>query len=146
MSAVATIDTNTRRGSVNDTLTSSPGDAHAANSDPVALQCNPPMIEASTAVPPATPPTAIGPLPYDISFIGVIYEVPPYSAPGPFYCVIRGLRLGVFSTWAQTSPHVTGVSHRRFKKVSSIVEGMRLLHDAILRGEAAVASKKVERH
>ncbi|KAG1857805.1 hypothetical protein F4604DRAFT_1931310 [Suillus subluteus] len=65
----------------------------------------------------------------------VNYNVPAADATGPFYWVTRGRRIGVFSTWQQTSSHVIGVSRASFSKVRSVAEGIQLMEEAIGRGE-----------
>ncbi|KAG1802816.1 uncharacterized protein HD556DRAFT_1437881 [Suillus plorans] len=42
---------------------------------------------------------------------GFSFDVPHKEAGGPFYLVTRGRRVGVFSTWTCTSPHVLGGVH-----------------------------------
>ncbi|KAG2123292.1 hypothetical protein DEU56DRAFT_760103 [Suillus clintonianus] len=68
----------------------------------------------------------------------VNYDVPAADATGPFYWVTRGRRIGVFSTWQQTSSHVIGVSRASFSKVRSVAEGIQLMKEAIGRGETEV--------
>ncbi|KAH7926496.1 hypothetical protein BV22DRAFT_1128185 [Leucogyrophana mollusca] len=72
------------------------------------------------------------------TYNGVTYDLPSANVAGPFYCVARGHRIGVFATWPQTSLHVTRVSRAVFQGVSSIAEGIQMIHEAIERGEAAV--------
>ncbi|KIJ57981.1 hypothetical protein HYDPIDRAFT_34614 [Hydnomerulius pinastri MD-312] len=65
-----------------------------------------------------------------------VYELPAPTATGPFYLVTVGRRVGVFSTWQRTSPHVTGVSCASFSRVESVDQGLDLLDEAIDLGEA----------
>lgn len=41
----------------------------------------------------------VGLPPRSVSYKGFPYEIPDLSAEGPFYCVIKGKRVGVLSTW-----------------------------------------------
>ncbi|KAG2741135.1 hypothetical protein P692DRAFT_20646226, partial [Suillus brevipes Sb2] len=70
--------------------------------------------------------------------VEVTYNIPASDAAGPFYWVTRGRRIGVFSTWQQTSSHVIGVSRASFSKVRSVAEGVQLMEQAIERGETEV--------
>ncbi|KAG1781390.1 hypothetical protein EV702DRAFT_1042489 [Suillus placidus] len=63
------------------------------------------------------------------------YDVPAPNASGPYYWVTCSRRVGIFSTWQQTSSHVIGVNQASFSKVHSLAEGMQLMNNAIDRGE-----------
>jgi hypothetical protein len=41
----------------------------------------------------------VGLPPRSVSYKGFPYEIPDLSAEGPFYCVIKGKRVGVLATW-----------------------------------------------
>ncbi|KAG2121108.1 hypothetical protein DEU56DRAFT_918346 [Suillus clintonianus] len=67
----------------------------------------------TTPVPTTVTPTYADPVTFPPSFVsyrGFQYEIPHASAQAPFYCVTKGKRVGVLSTWEDTSPQVTGVS------------------------------------
>ncbi|KAG1881241.1 hypothetical protein F4604DRAFT_1922247 [Suillus subluteus] len=95
---------------------------------------------ASTPLIPAlTPSTTSTSAPLIPTLTPVVnYNVPAADATGPFYWVTRGRRIGVFSTWQQTSSHVIGVSRASFSKVRSVAKGIQLMEEAIGRGETEV--------
>ncbi|KAH7919222.1 hypothetical protein BV22DRAFT_1134002 [Leucogyrophana mollusca] len=79
-------------------------------------------------VPPSSPPAAQV---YRQSYRGFVYEVPSVDAPGPFYCVTKGTRVGVFSSWQVTSKLVTGVSRSCQSRVVSLDAGMEKFHTSV---------------
>ncbi|KIK78543.1 hypothetical protein PAXRUDRAFT_163739, partial [Paxillus rubicundulus Ve08.2h10] len=54
------------------------------------------------------------------------YCIPNPSAHGPFYCVSKGLHVGVFATWYNTSALTTGVSRSVQSKITSVEEGVAI--------------------
>ncbi|KAG1868743.1 hypothetical protein C8R48DRAFT_771519 [Suillus tomentosus] len=86
-----------------------------------------------------TPPTvAAAALTHTRVHRGVIYITPEPNSAGPFYWISRGRRIGVVATWQQTSTYVTGVSHSSYSRIRSAAEGIRLIEEAIDRGETEV--------
>ncbi|KAH7919290.1 hypothetical protein BV22DRAFT_1133938 [Leucogyrophana mollusca] len=61
---------------------------------------------------------------------GFDYEVPRPNSKGPFYCVTKGTRLGIFAGWQTTSPLMTGISHAVHSRVDTIAEGVQIFHEA----------------
>ncbi|KIK36741.1 hypothetical protein CY34DRAFT_16185 [Suillus luteus UH-Slu-Lm8-n1] len=49
--------------------------------------------------PPPTNAHSVGLPPTSVSYRGFPYEIPHASAEAPFYCVTKGKRVGVLSTW-----------------------------------------------
>ncbi|KAG1806127.1 uncharacterized protein BJ212DRAFT_1303779 [Suillus subaureus] len=87
---------------------------------------------ASTPVPTLTPSPVLVPAPLAVvPQVNVTYHVPAAGAMGPFYWVTHGHRIGIFSTWQQTSSHVIGMSRASFSKVLSVAEGIWLMEEAI---------------
>ncbi|KAG2079403.1 uncharacterized protein F5147DRAFT_775874 [Suillus discolor] len=96
-------------------------------------------IPASTPVPAITVSPVLVPAPLAVvPQVNVTYHVPVADAMGPFYWVTHGRCIGIFSTWQQTSSHVTGMSRASFSKVRSVAEGIQLMEEAIDRGETEV--------
>ncbi|EGO00531.1 hypothetical protein SERLA73DRAFT_71551 [Serpula lacrymans var. lacrymans S7.3] len=62
---------------------------------------------------------------------GQAYNVPEGPVTGAVYLVTRGRRIGIFSSWQLTSPHVTGVSHAVFSRWPSIEAGITAMEDVI---------------
>ncbi|KAG2115715.1 uncharacterized protein F5147DRAFT_769131 [Suillus discolor] len=75
----------------------------------------------------------VGLPPRSVSYKGFPYEIPDLSAEGPFYCVIKGKRVGVLATWEDTSPQVTGVSGAIHSRCPSVEVGVARIHAAIER-------------
>ncbi|KAG2086586.1 uncharacterized protein F5147DRAFT_781573 [Suillus discolor] len=75
----------------------------------------------------------VGLPPRSVSYKGFPYEIPDLSAEGPFYCVIKGKRVGVLATWEDTSPQVTGVSGAIHSRCPSVEVGIARIHAAIER-------------
>ncbi|KAG2118332.1 hypothetical protein BD769DRAFT_1672262 [Suillus cothurnatus] len=67
---------------------------------------------------------------------GFAFDVPHTAADGPFYLVTRGRRVGVFSSWSHTSPHVIGVSHSTYTRARSRNDALIRMLDAINLEEA----------
>ncbi|KAG0706719.1 hypothetical protein DFH29DRAFT_995586 [Suillus ampliporus] len=67
---------------------------------------------------------------------GFAFDIPHANTEGPFYLVTRGRRVGVFSTWPHTSPHVIGVSCSSFSRAQSVTDGILHILDAVDLGEA----------
>ncbi|KAG1843693.1 hypothetical protein C8R48DRAFT_780534 [Suillus tomentosus] len=122
----------------------STGAPAATPANPAATPANP---AATPAKPAATPANTIVTLDNTAATAttlltrthhGVTYYVPHPSASGPFYWVNRGRQIGVFATWQGTSTHVIGVSRSSFSKIHSVTEGIRLVIEAIDRGETEI--------
>ncbi|KAG1768281.1 hypothetical protein EV702DRAFT_1203370 [Suillus placidus] len=135
---------------VSDPLTPAPTSVPAPTTAPSAL-----LTPALTSVPAPAPvatvnvlpvsapvPLVVEPTPGAVDFtqtpVEVTYNIPVLDATGPFYWVTRGRRIGIFSTWQQTSSHVIGVSRASFSKVLSVAEGVQLMEQAIDCGETEV--------
>ncbi|KAG1732346.1 hypothetical protein EDB19DRAFT_1912071 [Suillus lakei] len=84
--------------------------------------------------PPPTNAHSVGLPPSSVSYRGFPYEIPHASAEAPFYCVTKGKRVGVLSTWEDTSPQVTGVSGAIHSRCPSVEVGVARIHAAIERG------------
>ncbi|KAG1783150.1 hypothetical protein EV702DRAFT_1191586 [Suillus placidus] len=98
-----------------------------------------PLTPVSTPDPaiPVSPVLVSAPLAV-VPQVNVTYHVPAADATGPFYWVTCGCCIGIFSTWQQTSFHVTDMSRASFSKVCSVAEGIQLMEEAIDRSEAEV--------
>ncbi|KAG2153816.1 hypothetical protein DEU56DRAFT_907295 [Suillus clintonianus] len=109
-------------------------------SAPIPPTASAPLTPAPTPVPVPAPAVTVSPATSGITQpqVNVTYDIPPNDAMGPFYWVTRGRRIGIFSTWQQTSSHVIGVSRASFSKVRSVAEGIQLMEAAIDRGETEI--------
>ncbi|KAH7903155.1 hypothetical protein BJ138DRAFT_1120664 [Hygrophoropsis aurantiaca] len=60
--------------------------------------------------------------------------VPHPGASSPFYCVARGLAIGIFSNWLLTQPLVIGVSSSSFKSFDTLEAAMDAMVSVIRAG------------
>ncbi|KAG6376562.1 hypothetical protein JVT61DRAFT_1538 [Boletus reticuloceps] len=60
-----------------------------------------------------------------------LYDIPHEEETGQLYLITRGRRVGIFVSWAHTSPYVTGVSFAACLKVNSLDEGIVRMMEAI---------------
>ncbi|KAH7909086.1 hypothetical protein BJ138DRAFT_1102954, partial [Hygrophoropsis aurantiaca] len=77
------------------------------------------------------PPPLPAPQIWRHSYRGFLYEVPRPDAVGPFYCVTKGTRVGIFSGWQTASPFVSGVSHSCQSRVVSREAGYAKFHEVL---------------
>ncbi|KAF8836636.1 hypothetical protein BDN67DRAFT_910776, partial [Paxillus ammoniavirescens] len=68
------------------------------------------------------------------------YCVSSPSAHGLFYCVSKGLHVGVFVTWYNTSALTTGVSRSMQSKITSVEEGIVIFEDIMDIGGVEILS------
>ncbi|KAH7906394.1 hypothetical protein BJ138DRAFT_1117608, partial [Hygrophoropsis aurantiaca] len=106
-------------------LTALPADVE----EPVAV-----AIGGGELIPPPAPPA---PQIWRQMYNEVTYEIPKPGAKAPFYCVTKGTRYGVF-VWSAVSPLVTGVSRAASRKVSSVLEGVQVFHEAVRDGAVEI--------
>ncbi|KAJ3540081.1 hypothetical protein NMY22_g4448 [Coprinellus aureogranulatus] len=96
-----------------------------ASSVPIVVPAVPPVVAVATQpiinIPPASVPirgyNPLGPntpAPHPTNAV--------YCSPGAdrYYCVTRGIRVGVYSGWQNTSPYVTGVASASYSRHRSI--------------------------
>ncbi|KAG9309249.1 hypothetical protein JVU11DRAFT_10730 [Chiua virens] len=62
---------------------------------------------------------------------GISFDIPHEGSTGPFYLMTRGLRIGVFSTWNVTVPHVLAISSTSFHHVQTLNSGLVAMLHAI---------------
>ncbi|EDR10032.1 uncharacterized protein LACBIDRAFT_317933 [Laccaria bicolor S238N-H82] len=70
----------------------------------------------------------------DVEDNGGLYHIPASTEAGPFYMVTRGLEIGIFAGWGNTSQLVTGISNAVFSRVPSVHEGHIRMQQAIASG------------
>ncbi|PBK70784.1 hypothetical protein ARMSODRAFT_974046 [Armillaria solidipes] len=98
----------------------------------------PPAVPVPPAVPLLPPNPPYGPLPANAVVVlqGYDYHVPHPTRRGPFYMIVRGLDIGIFTGWEDAAALVIGVSGSIYCKVPNVHVGCACL-DAALAGHGA---------
>ncbi|KAN0078272.1 hypothetical protein V8E55_010329 [Tylopilus felleus] len=60
-----------------------------------------------------------------------LFNIPHKEETGQLYLVTQGRRIGIFTSWAHTSPYVTSVSFATCSKVNFLDEGIMHMMEAI---------------
>ncbi|KIJ60878.1 hypothetical protein HYDPIDRAFT_170023 [Hydnomerulius pinastri MD-312] len=93
----------------------------------------------SVLLPPPRPPTAQI---WYRWYRGYVYHVPQPGDLGPFYCVTKGLHVGVFSVWQRSAMLTQGVSGAIHSKVKSLSRGIDIFEQMLeLGGHSSNDSK-----